>query len=324
LIKTSGVDGVDQVERKPEGGEKFQYIFLLSLVLILPGVYWPVFIWLNGFVALLTFFFLYGFGWNLGNRIILQGVLLACAVCFFLRSLPMIALSLTALPVGYVIAHAAGRLENQIVTGIKGILTLAICWLILWGGLFSTNDVFSYSALMHSLQDGLDVSLNVYRQNESMPVDTLIVVEQMINQMKVVLPKILPAILISFVIFTVWLTMVLGNRLALRYCGRSPWPAYKFWKVPEKLIWAEIVSGMLALIPIEPFGTIGINLLILVSVVFIFQGIALLVYFFDKWNMPVIFRLFLYTIAVIQLSGMVLLLVVGMADIWFNFRRLNS
>jgi uncharacterized protein YybS (DUF2232 family) len=323
LIKTSGVDGVDQVERKPEGVKVFQYIFLLSLVLILPGVYWPVFIWLNGFVGLLAFFFLYSFGWNLGNRILLQGVLLACVVCFFLRSLPMIALSLTALPSGYVIAYAAGRLEDQIVTGIKGILSLAICWLILWGGLFTANDAFSYSSLIHSIQDGLDVSLNVYRQNESLPVDTLIVVEQMINRMKVVLPKILPAILICFVVFNVWLTMVLGNRLALRYCGRSPWPEYKVWKAPEKLIWAEIVSAILSLIPVEPLGTIGINLLIVVSAIFVFQGIALLAYFFDKWNIPVIFRLFLYMIAVIQLSGMILLLVVGIADIWFDFRRLN-
>jgi hypothetical protein len=314
---------VYQVEGKPEGLKIFPYIFLLSLVLILPGVQWPVFIWLNGFVALFAFFILYGFGWNQGNRIILQGVLLACAVCFFLRSLPLIAFSLTALPAGYVIAYAAGKSEDQIVTGIKGILALGVCWLVFWGGLFATNNAFSYSALIYLLQDGLSVSLNLYRQNESMPVETLIVVEQMINQMKVVLPKILPAILIFFVILTVWLTMVLGNRLALRYYGRSPWPEYKFWKVPEKLIWAEIVTAILALIPVEPFGTIGINLLILMSVIFIFQGIALLVFFLNKWKMPVIFRLFLYTIAVIQSSGIVVLLVVGIADIWFNFRRLN-
>jgi len=315
---------VDQVERKPEGVKYFQYVFFLSVALILPGIQWPVLSWMSGFVPVCVFFFLYGFGWVQGNRIILQGVLLACVVCLFLRSLPPILLSLTTLPAGYVIAYAAERSDDQLVTGIKGVITLGACSVLFWGGLVAANATFSYSSLIHWLQEGLDVSLNVYRQNQTIPVDTLVVIDQMLNQMKVFLPKILPAILAGVVISIVWLTMVLGNRLALRYCGRAPWSEYKFWKLPEKLIWAEIASAALALVPIEPIGTIGMNLLILVSMLFVFQGISILVYFFNKWNMPVMFRYLLYIIAIIQSSGTVLLLAVGIADIWLDFRRLNK
>lgn len=324
MIGATGVDGVDQVERKPERVKNIQYVFFLSLALVLPGIQWPVLSWMSGLVPLLSFFILYGFGWNKGNRIILQGVVLSCAVCFFLQTLPLILLSLTALPTGYIIAYAAGKSEEQITTGIKGIVTLGSCWVLFWGGLAVTNEAFSYSTLIHWLQEGVDISLNVYRQNQTIPVDTLVVIDQMLNQMKVILPKILPAILASIVICIVWLAIVAGNFLLLKNYGKAPWSDYKLWKLPEKLIWVEIFSAALALVPMEPFRTIGINVLILVSVVFVFQGISILVYFFNKWNMPVIFRWLLYIIAVVQSSGTILLLAVGIADIWLDFRRLNK
>ncbi len=324
MIETSGVDEVEQVLRKPEGMRVFQYVFLLSSILILPGVQWPLLSWLNGFVPLVVFLLLYGFGWKLGNRIILQGVILACLVGLFLRSLPLILLSLTALPPGYVIADAAGRSEEQMITGMKGILCLGICWLVFWGGLIATDNAFSYSSLVHSVQEGVDASLNVYRQNNSIPVEKLLLIDQFLNQAKAIFPVILPAIAGNIIIVTIWLTMVLGNRLALRFCNKSPWPEYKYWKLPERLIWAAIFSAVLALIPLQPIQLTGINLLLLVGVFYIFQGVAILGYFFDKWNMPIVFRLPLYTIAVIQSSGTFLLLVVGMADIWLDFRRLSK
>jgi len=314
---------VNQVERKPERFGIFQYVFLFSSVLIFPGIQWPLFFWVNGFVPLVVFIFLYGFGWSSGNKIVAQGAVLAFIVSFFLQTLPFYFLALASLPTGYVIARCAGRSEGQMTTGAKGILTLGTCWLVFWGGLVVTNGAFSYSALIQSVQNWLDILLKAYRHNESIPVDSLIVIEQMLTQTKTLFPVILPAILCNFVLLTVWLTMVYGNRLTLKYIGRSPWPEYKLWKLPDKFVWAEILSAALALLPVEPIGTIGINLLILVSVLFIFQGLSIVVFYFNKWNMPLIFRLPLYILAVIQSSGTLILLIIGIADIWLDLRRLN-
>jgi uncharacterized protein YybS (DUF2232 family) len=316
LIEKTGVGGVDQVERKPEGVKIYQYVFLLTLVLILPGV--------NVFCPLFVFLYLYGFGLKLGNRIILQGVLLATGISYFFGSVSIVFFSLTLLPSGYMIANGAGKSEELLITGLKGIATLGICWLLFWGGLVIADDGFSYSNIVHSLQEGVELKQEMYRHNDSIPVDTLVVLDQMLNQTKELFPKILPAILGSFIIINVWLTMVLGNRVALKYWKKSPWIEFKFWKIPEKFIWALIGSAVLALIPVEPSRTIGMNLLIMVSVLFVFQGLAILVYFFNKWKMPFIIRLFLYTIAVIQSPGTILLLVIGVMDIWLDLRRINS
>ncbi len=313
-----------QVERKPAGMGIFNYVLLFSSVIILPGIEWPLFSWLNGFVPLAAFLFLYGFGWNTGSKIVVQGVVLAFAVCFFLRTLPLYVLALTCIPAGYIIARSAVRSENQISAGTKGILALGTCWLVFWGGLIVLDSSFSYSALIHGVQDWMDVLMNAYRNNKSIPVDTLIAIEQMLNQTKTYFPVILPAILCNFVIMTIWFTMVCGNRLALKYIGKAPWPEYKLWKLPDKLIWAAIVAGIFALLPAEPLRTIGINLLIPVSVLFVFQGLSIVVFFFNKWKMPIFFRVPLYVLAVIQSSGTIILLILGIADIWLDIRRLNQ
>ncbi len=315
---------MSQVERKPDGISIFQHVFLFSTVLILPGVQWPLFFWINGFVPLITFVFLYIFGWNSGNKIVFQGAALALIVCILLRTLPFYLIALASVPSGYVIARCAARSDGQLMTGLKATLALGICWLAFWGGLVAVNSAFSYSALIHDVQNWLDFLLKTYRHNKTIPVDSLILIEQMLTRTKTLFPVILPAVLSNFVLLTVWLTMVYGNRLALKFTGRAPWPEYKLWRLPDKLIWAEIFSAVLALAPLSLLGNIGINLLILVSILFIFQGLSIVVFYLNKWNMPLFFRIPLYILAVIQSTGTLILLIIGIADTWLDLRRLNQ
>ncbi len=47
-------------------------------------------------------------------------------------------------------------------------------------------------------------------------------------------------------------------------------------------------------------------------------------FFLDKWNVPIVFRSFFYVMIVFQSFGTALLLVAGIADIWFDFRKLHK
>lgn len=315
---------MNQVEMKPEGIKIFNYSFFLSLVLVLPGTQWPLFFWVNGLIPLIVFLFLYGFGWKSGGRILLAGVLIASAIGFFLQSLPLLLFSLTSFPAGFVLAHSAEKEEGQITAGLKGIVCLGVCGLLFWGGLMFTDDAFSYSGLIHQVQLGIDAALDSYRNSASVPVDKLLEIDQLFNQAKLIFPIIIPAIFGNLVICTIWLAMLAGNRLALRFFGRCPWPEYKFWKLPEKLIWAAIVPALLVLVADKTLQSVGINCLLLVSVIYVFQGIAILVFFCDKWKIPFFFRLPLYTIAVIQSAGVLLLMIAGIADTWLDLRKMNK
>lgn len=315
---------MSQVEIKPERIRTFQYVFFLSLFLILPGAQWPLFFWLNGLIPLVVFLFLYGFGWKMGGLILLSGALTACAVSMYLSFFPFFLFSLTAFPAGYVIAYAAGRTEDQITTGMKGVLCLGGCGLLFWAGLIAIDNTFTYSGVIQQVQQGMDAVLKSYRNSSSIPVDRLLEIDQVFSQVKSIFPIILPAILGNSIILTIWLTIAGGNGLALRFFGKRPWLEYKYWNLPDKFIWVSIASALFALIPDTRFHSIGINCLLMCGIVYVFQGVAILVYFFDKWRVPYFFRLPLYTLAAIQSTGTVLLMIAGIADIWMDFRKIHK
>ena len=195
MIESRGVDAVSQVAIGPERIKIFQYVFFLSLLLILPGAQWPLFFWLNGLIPLVVFLFLYGFGWKQGSRLVLLGALIACAVSLFFDFFPLFLFSMTAFPAGYVIAYAAERSEDQFLTGAKGIISLGICGLLFWLGLVATDNSFSYSGLILQVQQGMEAVLETYRNNTAIPADRLLEIDQIIRQAKSIFPLILPAIL---------------------------------------------------------------------------------------------------------------------------------
>jgi uncharacterized protein YybS (DUF2232 family) len=316
---------VSQVERRPEGIKIYiQYIFFLSLLFILPGVQWPLFFWLNGCIPLAVFLILYGFGRKTGSKILMLGMLIACGMSFILQSFPLLLFSLVALPAGFVIAGGVTRSEDHIVTGAKGVICLGLSGLLFWGGLIASDGAFSYAGIIQQVQQGMDAALEAYKSNTAIPVDKLLEVDQIIRQAKSVFPVILPAIVGNIVISTIWLTMVGGNRLAFGFFKRRPWPEYKIWKLPDSFIWLGIASALLALLPAPVLQPVGINCLLMVGIIYMYQGIAVLVFFCDKWKIPFFFRLPLYTLAVIQSAGALLLTIAGIADTWLDFRKIRK
>ena len=258
-----------------------------------------------------------------GNRLLLSSVGLAFVLFLVLQRIDFFFLALSLLPVGYVLVHSANNKESPAMSGLKGALALTGCSFIVFDGLSIGSEVSFYSQLLATLDEGISEALEYYRVSGSISGETLVLLENTLHQMKVIVPIILPAILGSFVLLVTWFTMVIGNRLVFKVCGQAPWEQYRCWQLPERLIWVVILLGAFTLIPAHPIRAIGINGLILVSIVYCFQGMAIAVFFMDKWNIPILFRSFFYVMIVFQSFGTVLLLFLGIADIWFNFRKLN-
>jgi len=305
-------------------GSIISTILLAALVLVLPGVQWSIFGWLHILLPLLSFYLLSRYGFHAGNRFLLTALGLAFIIFLVLQRVDFFFLSLSLLPVGYVLVHSVNLHESPARSGFKGAITLTACWFVAFAGLSIGSEVSFYTQLIQTLDKGISEALNYYRVSSNVSGDTLLLLENTLLQMKVVIPVIMPAILGTFVLLIVWFTMVVGNRLLLKVCGHAPWISYSHWELPEKLIWLIIVFGAFALVSVHPVRDIGVNGLILLSLVYCFQGLAIAVFFMDKWKIPIFFRSFFYVMIVFQSFGTVLLLFLGIADIWFNFRKLHT
>ena len=314
----------NQVEAGPELGKIFQSILLFALVAFLPALEWSVFGWMNGIISLLTFVYLYKFGLHVGNRMVLTGSALALAAgLIFQRFEPML-ISFSLIPPGYALAQAATRRQTPSLAGLKGFVVLIGCWLALLGLFTAIHKTAPHEVFLGALDQGIADALTYYRQSDSVSPEALIVLETTLYQMKVVLPLIMPAILAGFALLTVWFAMAVGNKILYQISGASPWPRYRAWQLPDRLVWLVIISAIIALVPARPLQITGINILIFTSIIYCFQGLAVFSFFLHKWKIPLFLRSFLYVMIVFQSFGTVILLGTGLADVWLDFRKIRK
>jgi uncharacterized protein YybS (DUF2232 family) len=96
------------------------------------------------------------------------------------------------------------------------------------------------------------------------------------------------------------------------------------WKAPEILVWVAIASGVLLLVPGFTAKILGLNGLLVLMIIYFFQGIAIVAFFFRKKRIPKAARLILYSLIFIQQLVMLAVIGAGFFDTWFNFRRIGK
>ena len=96
------------------------------------------------------------------------------------------------------------------------------------------------------------------------------------------------------------------------------------WRVKEYFIWPFLVSGFSMLLPKNsPLFVAGLNIFIISTIPFLFQGMSILSFFMRKYKFPLVARVITYVLVFSQI-WLILLVFVGLADIWADLRKLKS
>jgi uncharacterized protein YybS (DUF2232 family) len=312
---------VNQVDQPPEGIQIFRHIFTVTVLLLLPGLQIGLIGWLYGLVPLLVFYYLCRFGQLAGSRYILAGSGIAFVVGLILQTSSLVVLAMTFIPAGVMLARSAQQAESPHLAGMKGFAVLILSWLLLSGVIAVSAGAHPYSLLQQSINQGMDEAVRLSQQEPNIAPDSRALLVEAFTQIKKRLIQFLPAILTSAALFSVWLAMVIGNRLLQKKSGEGSWPEYQHWQLPDRLVWSVIVAGLLALMPEPAISDAGSNLLVIATVLYCFQGLAIVLFFLEKWNVPVLIRSLLYMSFFLHSLGTIFLSVIGLADVWFDLRR---
>lgn len=133
---------------------------------------------------------------------------------------------------------------------------------------------------------------------------------------------IFPALGISGSVVTVWANLLVGQ-MFFRLKG-IPFPGFgdlTTWKAPEKLVWVLIAAGGMLFVPIEGIVIVGMNLLIITGLIYMFQGLAITAFFFRKKQISRMFRFFFYGLIMVQQYMLIFVIAVGLFDLWVDFRK---
>ncbi len=134
--------------------------------------------------------------------------------------------------------------------------------------------------------------------------------------------RIFPALCIISVLFTIWINMLLGNKMLRKYGIFLPGlSGLTEWKAPNWLVWILIAGGGLSLIPQTFIRFSGINIFLVAAFLYLLQGLAIVSFFFQNKNISIFFRWLFYFLIAIQQMLMIAIALVGFFDIWIDFRK---
>jgi uncharacterized protein YybS (DUF2232 family) len=133
---------------------------------------------------------------------------------------------------------------------------------------------------------------------------------------------VFPALGISGSVLMVWANLLAGQMLLrVRKFSFPEFGDLTLWKAPEWLVWTFIAAGGMLFFPGESIVILGMNLLIILCMIYMFQGLAITAFFFRKKQIPRLFRFFFYGLILIQQYMLLIVVALGLFDLWVDFRK---
>jgi Predicted membrane protein (DUF2232). len=196
---------------------------------------------------------------------------------------------------------------------------------ILWFSFIIYQSLISGKQPLLFLEDfigkNIQESIQFYAQLD-IPAEQIDLIRDNFKQITHFFTNIFPALVLVSALFTVWI-----NTLAAREIFQKngvPYPDFgdlSRWKAPEKLIWFLLASGGMLLMPVEGVMFLGLNLLIICLYVYLLQGLSIVSFIFKTKNVHRIFRMPCYFLIFAQQFIILLVIAVGVFDLWVDFRK---
>lgn len=301
----------------------FKPALLLGGLFVLPLAVPGMFAWLDVLLAAVVCCALVLLGWRPGLRQLGFGLGGAALIALVLQQLELFLFSLSACPLGMVLAKGIEQQESVAKSGARGLVALGLAWLFFWFLFAQWTQTNPYQGMLESLDKGLAATLALYSGEESgLSAETREQVETLVAALRARLPQLLPALWLGMATITVWVNMALANWFLGRLrSGAGPWGLYRSWRLPEQLVWLPIAAAVLLLFGMGPIQSVSLWLLVFTTLLYSFQGLAVSLCFFEHWRLPVFVRVLAVFFLTIQGYGLMLLAILGVSDVWLNWRN---
>jgi uncharacterized protein YybS (DUF2232 family) len=145
------------------------------------------------------------------------------------------------------------------------------------------------------------------------------------EQMSRIFFGIFPSIVTVGTLFFVWCNVMAGRALFVRYGMWYPeFGDLSRWELRDRYVWIVIVAGLSLILPVGKMKVIGLNVLIVMLFLYLLQGLSVVQFYFDTKRVPTALRLIGYFLIFAQQFVMLLIVGLGLIDVWADFRKLHK
>ncbi len=223
------------------------------------------------------------------------------------------ALLMTGLFLGECIEKHCGIEKTMIftVTGVLGVSLAA----------FGVYAVFQAQGIGEMIQG----YISQYLELTSALYTDMGIEKQQIDALNAAFVVVMPGMFIVSYMTTVWLNVLIIKRLLARIgIQLKNMAALNRFRAPDSLVWAAIGLGVLLALPVGSVKYVVINCLIILLLIYFFQGIAVISFYFQKKESPTFLKVFCYGLIAVQIYFLILVIGLGFFDNWINFRKLET
>ena len=142
-------------------------------------------------------------------------------------------------------------------------------------------------------------------------------------QVEALLQRLLPGLLVTNLALVAWLNVVLSRQMIFLLGWGAADPPLYHWAAPEWLIFVLLGAGSLLLVPVTGARFFGLNLLMVVAVLYFCQGVAVVATWFHRLGLPRLLRMIGYPLLFLN-PFFFLIITLGLLDLWLDFRRLHQ
>jgi uncharacterized protein YybS (DUF2232 family) len=178
--------------------------------------------------------------------------------------------------------------------------------------------------LLTYLKASLDEAINIY-ESQGLDEAALIQLKEYTSLLKDVIVSTYPALLIVGSGFIIWLNVVISKPLFLK--GGIKYPDLgrtDMWNSPEYMVWGVIAAGFYLFLPLTGLKFIALNVLIVLSAIYAFHGLSIVMFFFNRHRIPKWIRFGIYLLIIIQQMFLIILAFLGLFDQWIDFRKIHK
>lgn len=306
--------------RPASSGREFLFHIVLTLSLFLSIMFVPLAGFLAGILTPLpTTLALVRYG--LPAAAVVPGISgLVGSVVLLLLDMPQSITYLAALlAMGVVLGHGI-RTEwsSERIIALSSFVMLSASGLLLLIAYAQTGGEL-VRLLEQDIQSAIATTL---RQIQSPSAETKELEESLLATVPLIV-RIMPGITIACTLGISWINVLFARRYfrstGLYACVQEDW---SLWKAPEMLVWGVIACGVALIGPFSALKYPALNALIVIGCVYFLHGLAITSFFLEKWKLPVFLRALVYAILALQQFASMATAIMGMFDMWFDFRKL--
>ena len=134
----------------------------------------------------------------------------------------------------------------------------------------------------------------------------------------------LPALMVINLGLVAWLNTLVVRQIALSLGWPSDEAPLSGWAAPEWLIFPFLAAGFAMLVPVPGVSLAAFNLFLILGFVYFGQGVAVLAATLQRLRAPLLLRGVGYFLIFMNPLLMLLVMLLGLLDLWLDFRRLGK